>query len=158
MTSFLSRLLGRSPITKYENEFPKIGQEIPCNDGFSIVVRAVDSILHRLGRDTPSRLYAVLLKGPTPEAVQEFVRKSDIGFWHTDLPPPYDGCKVIQPDGTAFLDNIAADKTAQDELLALAERFGKHGIKLPIDAIHAIVTQDMKNPVKITAKRMPPLR
>ena len=143
MPKFLSRLLGRSPVTRYEKEFPKLGEEIPCNDSFSIVLRGFHQTLPIFGHDTPERWYAVLLKGPAAEVVREFVRKNELDLPFDALSPEYK-CTAIQPDGTAALDTIKVGEAALDELHALAERVRKHGLTLPVDAIYSIIAQDMK--------------
>ena len=141
--SFLSRLLGRSPVTRYEKEFPKLGEEIPCNDSFSIVLRGFRQSLPIFGHDTPERWYAVLLKGPCRRKWCGECRKNELDLPFDALSPEYK-CTAIQPDGTAALDTIKVGEAALDELHALAERVRKHGLTLPVDAIYSIMARDLK--------------
>lgn len=131
---FVDRLLGRysiSDVTQYEY----VG-ELPCNDGFSIVVRAYNSTLDMMQEGKLEELlirrYPAMLKLPEGTDPVAFCKQNDInrGF--------------IQNDGTIMFRDIPGELSfASIHIDILATQLEKCGVILPAHEILDMISQEI---------------
>jgi hypothetical protein len=127
---FLDSLLKRKKQPDL-NDYPVIA-EIPCNEGFSIVVRAYDSNMGVSGEDLFCRRYPLFLKMPEGITPQEFTLKHG------------GDARAIQADGTIALINIPGEgMVMSDWLRNFTQDAKRFGIELPADAIAEAMSKDM---------------